>query len=364
MDLLPKRSSLVAQTVSIVRDSILAGVWKDFLPGEYELCERFQISRVTLRAALDELRREGWVASTQGRRRAILRERLPAQALVLSDRVVLLSPLALQGLPAAAIFWVDALRDHLAAAGYRLEFQASQSCYSHRPEHAVESLARRLRPAAWVLYLSTAPLQRWFSDRGLRCVVSGSVHPGVQLGSVDMDYAAACQHAMGLFAAKGHRRVAMLMPRSAHAGNLESERGFAEAGRIHRLISSRIVHHDGSVAGICSTLEDMLRHERPVSGILVAKPAHVVTTVSYLLRRGVRVPQDLSLISRDDDPMLEYLVPSVTRYHVDAGLFARKISRLVVDLVRSGVASQRDARLVPKLLRGETLDRCGAVHAA
>jgi LacI family transcriptional regulator len=271
--------------------------------------------------------------------------------------VVLLSPVALQNLPATAIFWVDALRDHLAAAGYRLEFQASQAGYSPHPEHALETLLQKHQPAGWVLYLSTAPQQHWFNERGLPCVVSGSLHSGIELGSVDIDYVATCQHAAGQFAAKGHRRAALLMPRSEQAGNLESERGFREAGpklRPHP-VETLVVHHDGSVPGICRALDGLSRGSRAVTGVLVAKPAHVVTTVSHLLRRGVRIPEDMSLISRDDDPLLEYLVPTVARYHSDAELFARKISRLVVDLVQMGVRRRHDIRLVPRFLRGETL---------
>jgi DNA-binding LacI/PurR family transcriptional regulator len=98
-----------------------------------------------------------------------------------------------------------------------------------------------------------------------------------------------------------------------------------------------------------------LRTAQPVTGLLIAKPAHVVTAISHLLRRGVRLPQDISVISRDDDPLLEHLVPVVSRYHTDPVAFARKISRLVVDLVREGARARHESRLMPVLVRGETL---------
>ncbi|HEX5223245.1 MAG TPA: GntR family transcriptional regulator [Verrucomicrobiae bacterium] len=357
MDSLPRRSSLVAQTAVILRESIEAGVWKDFLPGEHELCERLQVSRVTLRAALLQLGREGWFQAQQGRRRQIVQKRSSKARTSRSDRVVMLSPVTLEKLQATTLFWVDALRDHLGAAGYRLEFHASHAVSAQHPEHALESLVQRFRPAGWVLYLSTAPVQEWFSKRGLPCVITGSPHPNVELSSVDMDYAATCSHAANLLAAKGRKRLALLMPRSGHAGNLESERGFMEAGEklqaqgVHTLVS----HHDGSITGICRALDNLLRAPQPATGILVAKPAHVITAVTHLLRRGVRLPEDVSLMARDDDPLLENLVPAVTRYHTDPVLFARKVSRLVVDLVRNGARRRHDSRLMPSLVRGETL---------
>jgi DNA-binding GntR family transcriptional regulator len=55
MDRLPQRASLVAQTVEVLREAIAAGEWPQWLPGELELTDRLQVSRVTLRAALTRI---------------------------------------------------------------------------------------------------------------------------------------------------------------------------------------------------------------------------------------------------------------------------------------------------------------------
>lgn len=355
MQLIPQRASLVAQTVEILKKGMRAGLWKDSLPGEMALCERLRVSRVTLRAAMLQLQGEGWCSAGQGRRRMINRHFLTKTAGPPSRQVTLLSPLSLKSLPSSVMFWVDSLRDHLAAAAYHLEFLESHAAFSNHPERALESLVHQLQPAGWVLYLSNENQQRWFSDRALPCVVSGSCHAGMRLPSVDIDYAATCSHAVGLLAARNRKHLALLMPRSGQAGNLESERGFqAGVGRATGM-SGLVVHHDGSVNGICTTLDRLLRVNPPLTGLLVAKPAHVATAITHLLRRGVRVPKDVSLISRDDDPLLEHLVPVVTRYHTDPVVFARKISRLVLDVVRAGAQSRGESRLMPTLVRGETL---------
>ena len=356
-DLIPKRSSLIAQTIAILRRNLRAGVWKGILPGELELCERLQISRVTLRAALDQLQREKWIRAGQGRRRQIVARRIPRPTPSQSNVVALLSPVSILTLPTGVLFWVDALREHLAAAGYRLEFHASQSCYTEHPERAIEAMVQQLHAAAWVLYLSTEALQRTFSDRGLPCVIAGSPHPSVELSSVDIDYAATCRHAAGILAARGRKRIALLMPRSGQAGNLQSERGFQEAGEGLRAagVETLVVHHDGTPANVCRRLDDLIDAARPVDGLLIAKPAHVVTAVSHLLRRGVRIPQQVALVSRDNDPFLESLVPTVARYERNPTLFARKVLRLVLDLVREGVRPRHNYRLMPILVAGETL---------
>ena len=89
---------------------------------------------------------------------------------------------------------------------------------------------------------------------------------------MDIDYAATCGHAVGLLAAKGRRRLALLMPRSGHAGNLGSERGFLEAGERLRAqgVETLVAHHDGSVPAICRTLDKLTGGAEPVTGLLVA----------------------------------------------------------------------------------------------
>ena len=355
---LPQRTSLVIQTAAALRGGIAAGEWAGHLPGELELCERLHVSRVTLRTALRQLTREGLVRSHQGSRREIIargKSRRPAA----TPRVVLLSPVPAHAMPAPEMFWVDALREKLAADAHPLEIHTNLTCYSAHPEDALQALADELRPAAWVLYLSTPAMQRWFAAQGLPCVVSGSVHPGISLSALDVDYAAVGRHAVGMFAAHGCRQLALLMPRSEQAGNWESERGFTEAGR--RLAGpksrTRVIHHDGSVAGICAAVDAALAGPERVDGLFIAKPAHVITVASHLGRRGVRIPVDVSLISRDDDPFLSHLVPEVARYTRNPELFARKLSRMALALADGGAGRSRAVRLMPDFTPGGTLRR-------
>jgi LacI family transcriptional regulator len=255
------------------------------------------------------------------------------------------------------ILWIDGLREHLAEENFRLEIQEHPACYSGRPDRALEALALRLNPAAWVLSQSTARMQHWFAGRAVPCVITGSRHEGVALPSVDRDYRAIGRHAAGKILARGYNRLAFLNPDPILAGDRESEEGFKEGVLKHqrRDVSCVIAHHNGTVADICARLDGVLKHSPAATAFLVSRPDHVLTVMSRLLGGGLRLPKDAALISRDDDTFLGSLVPSVARYATNPALFARTVSNQVIAMLRGGIMNPKEHWLMPEFVPGQTL---------
>ncbi len=353
MKRLPQRTSLVAQTVEVLSEAIAGGQWPRWLPGELELSRRLHVSRVTLRAALAELERQGVVAGGQGKRRGVVMKKPGSVQTPKRAAVVLLTPRPLHRLSTAAIFWMDELREHLSAAGWPLEIHESPAAFRRRPVHALEELANRLSPSAWVLYRSTPEMQKWFHDHHLATVVAGSVHPGLDLSSVDLDHAACCRHAAGRFLAAGHTRLAVIRPDTNLAGDLESVGGFREGAGAE----PDSVVHDGSVKGICQGLERLFAGPRPPTGLFIFHTAHFITTLGWLHRRGIRVPEEVSLVCRDDDPVMDHVLPAPTRYSLKPENFARKLTRLVSSLVAGATAGAKRQRIMPDFVKGASLAR-------
>lgn len=354
---IPQRVSLVAQTVTLLRNAMASGAWGTLLPGEITLCNELQISRVTLRAALEQLEREGWFTSGRGRRREIDRSKVAAGKSSSKTLVVLLSPVPRQNMPASVIFRLVALRERLESSGFDLEIVTNAACYSRRPAKALEALHREIRPACYLLYLSTEAMQRWFSDRKISCMITGSCHPNVELPSIDIDYAAVCHHAVGRLTAAGRNRLALLMPHSDQAGNLESGRGFLAAGAqlAQNQVHTVVAYHESTVDSICRTIDRLIGGAPPFNGLLVAKPTHVITAICHLLRRGARIPEDISVISRDDDPALDNLVPPVGRYQTDPVKFARQLARIAISTISNGPKRHLSQRVMPSFTPGRTL---------
>ncbi len=352
----PHRPSLVTETVRLMHQAVEAGTWQDHLPGERTLCAQWQISRPTLRAAVEMLRREGLLEVAHGRRTRVLARHPASQPRSLT--VGLLSPEPLHAMPPFVMLWLDELRGQLAAAGHLLHVHAGRTGFSSRnPSRALAAAVEDTPATVWMLYQATDAIKRWFAARQEPCMVVGSRVPGIDLPTVDRDYRAVCRHAVGLLAGRKLRRIALLIQQQQYGGDMESEAGFQEglAAAARRGVTGEVLRHNGTQAGICKRLDDMLQHSPRPEALLVARSGYALTALTHLLKRGIRVPRDIALLCRDDDSFLDSTVPRVSRYAVSPSTFAGRVFRMVMHLVKQGQVRGSDVRVMPVLVERESL---------
>ena len=362
MKSLPQRQSLVSQTAELIRREIRQGTWRRVLPGERVLFASLQVSRNTVRSALAQLKQEGLIRSARGSGNSILRRPSRRNAGLRSHDVGLLSPLAIERLRPSQTIWIDELRALLSERNCRLHMFYGQQYVRGKPAAALEKLVAQHPHRCWVLTLSSEGAQRWFEQKGIPCVVAGSVHDGVDLPFRDLDHRAICRHAAGMMLGQGHRKIALFIQKSKRAGDLESELGFVEGVRSspHRDAAAVVGSHDATIAGICAALRRLMEQKPAPTALLVANAYHYLTVVSWLAQMGWRVPQDVSVVSRDEDSFLSFLVPTPAHYATSPHMIARTLLRPVVELLAQAVVTQHSLRIMPDFIRGETLARMPA----
>jgi DNA-binding LacI/PurR family transcriptional regulator/DNA-binding transcriptional regulator YhcF (GntR family) len=346
----------VAQSAAFLRGQIDRGVWQEWLPSERSLCEMLQVSRNTLRAALTQLQADGMIRPVHGSGNEIVVSR-KASVRTASQDVALLSPEPIERLRPMQTLWIDDMRALLSERGVRLRVLHGPQYYVGNPGPVLEKLVARNPPGCWILMLATEPLQRWFSQNRVPCLVAGSTFAGLDLPFRDLDHRAACRHAAGVLLGLGHRQLAMMMVKSPRAGDLESEAGFMEAVRQsrHPGADARVIYHDETVGGITQAVRRLLSLKPMPTALLVVHPYHYLAVASRLAESGVRVPHDISIISRDDDPFLAFLSPLPARYAANPHVMAKHLLRPMLELLEGNAVTQRAGLIVPQFLKGESV---------
>ncbi len=356
MPLRLQRTTVIDQVAVALRDGIGRGEWRQWLPGERRLGEELQVGRNTLRAALRQLAEDGLVEIVAGQGNRILKPNTVSAAK--GEHVVgLLSPEPLERLRPRQALWIDELRGNLAESGSRLKMVHGPQFFRANPASALERLVHQEKRDCWILVLSNKACQQWFERHRIACVIAGSCHAGVDLPFVDLDYQALCRHAASTLLRLGHRHIAFLTHVPEAAGDMMSEAGFMEGVRSFAETGAEgsVVHHGPGKEGVRHCVRNLMQRPCPPTALLVNNSYLYLTVFSLLTQMGHRVPQDVSLLSRDADTFLSYLDPEPACYLEDPHLFGRKLARITAKLLHEPPARPPRVKLIPRLVKGASM---------
>jgi LacI family transcriptional regulator len=347
--------SLPAQVAAHLKEEIENGRWVSFLPGERSLAESLQVSRRTLTSALAQLQRLGVVRAVAARGHRILttgkKRGAPAVRLV-----GLLSPDPVDLMRPGAALWVKDLQALMADAGFRLNFFHGHRYVSRQPGRALAKLTAANPQACWLLVKSSEPTQRWFAREGLRALAAGTCHPGIGLPDVDLDFEAMGRHVAARLAAHQHRRAVLFLTTAPGyvASEVGCERGFSEVFR--RAGGEPIIaYHERSREGLARVIRRYLNGADRPTALVMTDSLDYLTACSLLAQQGLRVPQDLSVVARNNDVFMSALLPTPTCYHASPHVIARKIFKLLMQVVEAETPPRPQVRIMPDFVAGESL---------
>ena len=354
---MPKRRYLVDEVVQVLRQGIETGRWSNWLPRERELSEGLQVSRSTLRMAIGKLKEENVIESVRAKGNRIVSGVPAGETTAPRMTIGFLTPEAPIQVSAHLVQWLDHLRAYLHEHGFGLVVHVAKKHYRYDPDKTLPNLVEQNRHACWVLFLSNERMQQWFADNRIPCVLSGSNYPGIALPSVDTDFQALCHHAATTLMRAGHRKIAFITEEvmapgddSGMAGFVAGIESFNDASADLRVL--RIQTHGEADRKM---LRSLLGRGDPPTAVMVCKSFVFLSVVSYLWHKGCRIPEDISVICRNDDGFMPFLVPSPARYETSAELRARRILKLINQVVGGGAVSQPTVRIMPNFIPGETI---------
>lgn len=295
--------SLVAQVEQRLRDAIAAGRFPgDRLPTEVELAEQLGISRETVRRACTGLEQQGLVVKM---RRKGTFQRTPDLGEVRAAQSTLVAYMQTDyqdahGAEEAVTSWMSdlMLRGAVAVAskaGFEVIVRRAPVTQMGAAFRRLYQSAR-LRGVIFVTYGEEKVLRR-VTELGIPAVLLDHDLYLPQFSSVRDDSCTGARQAVAYLAELGHRRIAFanwqrteLNPWRLHG----YRQGLRDAGVPRR----RAWELAGTItsAGVAASVDEFLRLTPRPTAILCFNNTQARLMINELQRRGLRVPQDVSVM--------------------------------------------------------------------
>lgn len=347
-----RRLSVAEMTAEHLRAGLRAGRWRGALPGVARLATELDVSRDTVRAALRLLETDGLLGSGgPGRSRRVIANGAGSHPL----RVGILQhdPLEVQNITSHLLLQVQ--RD-LGAKNHEVFFMRKTQV---ELQHNVRRIIRHLgeNPAdAWIVVAGSRELLEWIATQAVPSLALYGRAEGLPLARTGplkaAVYADVTRHLLGL----GHRRIVLIASQARREPNPgKSEQVFLDELTTHGILTGdyHLPDWEETPAGYSKLLERLFERTPPTA-LIIDGAAQFIATMEFLARRRIHVPEQVSLVSTDDDAALAWCHPGVALIKWDTAPIVRHILRWVA-AVRKGTAERKTVNYPSEFMPGSSI---------
>jgi len=348
-----RRQSLPELTAEHLRKGMQAGRWRGKLPGENRLAMELNVCRHTLRAALRLLEAEGLVAARgTGLSRTVAMPGTARQML----RVGILRHDPPEGATTTAQMLLQ-IQHHLGEGGNEVFFAKKTQV---QLRHDVRRIVRLIgdSPAdAWIVVAGSRGLLEWFATQPVPCFALYGRTDGLPLARTGPDkepaYLAATRRLLEL----GHRRIVLVARRLPTPGNVE--RAFLDELAAYGIATGdyHLPDWEETPEGFSNLLKKLFRGIPPTALILDEAP-HFIAAMEFLAHHRIHVPDQVSLVSTDNDAALSWCHPGVAHIQWDAAPIVRRVVRWVA-AVGKGKADRKTINSPAEFVPGRSIGPVG-----
>jgi len=330
------RKTLAEQTAAHLIQDLTAGRWRGKLPGVNRLAIELGVARETLRAALGLVEAQGFLTARGGGRS---REITPGDSVPSAQkvvRVVVLLHDRLKGDSCNNQSMLHQIKFRLEEKGHVCVFATKSLMDMGLDMTRVTRLVERTPADAWVVVDGFQELLQWFAARPVPAIALGGRLKGVPIASASREVVEAFREVFRHLIDLGHRRITLIAPRERRIPDLcPIERSLAEELAAHKIPFGDYNAPDWEPTpeGLDILLNSLFR-VTPPTVLQVGSPEWASGVLAFLARRGLRVPEDVSLISETMDNTLAWHRPAIAHFSCDYDAIVRHIVRWVATVAR------------------------------
>lgn len=314
----------VDQTAAALMEGIERGKWSHELPGRQILADEFGVDPKTVERALQQLEQKGvLVCQGRGRKRRIASKKS-------SRNVLKITFLTYEKSDHIQVYHEELL-ERIRQAGHVASIAAKTMHDLGMNVNRVTRYVQSVETDAWIVSSGSREILEWFARQPVPVFAEFGRNDGIPLPSVKIDKVPAMRSAVRKLVSMGHRRIVMLAREERRKPTPgETELQFLKELEAHGIKTGpyNLPDWTNNIADYHRCL-DSLFGKTPPTALFITEAPHFMTTVLYLSRRGIMVPQDVSLICHDPDTAFSWCQPMATHISWDI----RQVANHVLDWV-------------------------------
>jgi LacI family transcriptional regulator len=198
-------------------------------------------------------------------------------------------------------------------------------------------------------------LGRWMEDHP-NSVLMNRLLPAFKDRCIHLDNCRGGALAAQYLYDKGHRNIAMVTGPNKFYEVRDRTLGFTQTLKQHNL-EPIVIESDFLVQGGYDAMMQLLDRGTSFSGVFFQNDEMATGALEACRDRGVKVPQDLSVIGFDDIPTSRHLMPKLTTIRQPLREIGHAAGRLAHALVTT--ASTAD---IPRVFEAEVVERASVLH--
>ena len=341
--------SAAEQVAGHLRQALLRGDMSGTIPGVRPLAVELGVNHKTVEAALTQLEQEGLlVGQGTGRRRKIV---LP------KDHV----PPALR---VAVLFYEKGDETHDLFIRFQNKLVAAGHTVVHAPKNLTDlggnmrRLARLIKDTdadAWVVIAGSKEEIQCFVHRQVPVFGLFGAFPSSRIAGTGPNQVPAIVAATRRLIALGHQRIVILEITSTLSNPGPDGVAFLDELAAHGITAGNynMPGWEDGFDGFYRCL-DSLFARTPPTAIFIYSVAEYVATTQFLLNRGLRVPQDVSLICCNMAPYFKRYQPTISHVRWNDQLMVNRIGRWANN-ISQGKEDTRQTKIEAEFIEGGTV---------
>lgn len=158
----------------------------------------------------------------------------------------------------------------------------------------------------------------------------------------------------------GHQRIAYIGNKRASKINNNRLRGLK-----HEFLAADLAFNPdfalhqpgGEIEDGFTGIEELLKKQADISAVFCFNDLTAIGALHYLIRNGIRVPEDISIVGFDNIRYSAYTNPPLTTFDQPKRSIGTEAAKMLMDLVKQTVSGEPNDHPMSKLMRGQLLVR-------